>query len=786
MENIDERDIDAARFEKHILSMGRNISNQTPSTVLKLAVFMLFTELNENFLSLPWSLDDIKTTDGLTTARIRAIEWLELGDDDGTALEWRRLPQHWLDELFHFIIYSSVSREISLKRLDYLVKSLSVLRYSNHWAQKVENFVAHFARGWPIQGHVAVDLNTMTTGELGIKLSDFSATEKYALPDALKPHLFEVCLRLRAYEVRYHFVPEQGANYAWDYVGTTFKIAWPTRNRKRRDPYESCLPSNSDGLNFAQWFLGSNYAQRVTIVVLPSADLRGRGWRAEIRHNLLRRKQVIGVLELPVRVSGSARLSMLIMATGQLSLDEPVLLMDGRAVDGLRDEPLDRLARFLSIPFMRKMMTDGKSRQSNDYFLGEGLLNRARKMFRSNSGEIPGFFRYVMPEEILEDEHIVLNPGHWITERQSMVTSDLLDGSPVYKLLEEREQARCIYVIGNNGAGKSMLLRQLAKAYVTSGRPVRAIASATSDRFETKMGTNSDYIYLGSRTSARSTQPHRLGRKLAELMVSIHADRAKVIVVNRVLEQLSFAGQHYLLPEAATSDILESMRELGRDDIPVNMKGWKLGFRKTHENTIVPFDHLSTGEQQLLLLTARLVEYAKPGVVFMVDEPETSLHVAWQRALPSVFQTISRDFNCQIVIATHSPILISTSHGSDTFRFMADGGVLEAIDEQAASSVERVLFQGFDTYTGNNREVHERCAELVSMAIEFANTERTEKLPRVLDELRQMEEKVVRAVPALGSDVPALHLEIIRRATIAIGELTSSDPTEEARSWTNW
>jgi predicted ATPase len=363
-----------------------------------------------------------------------------------------------------------------------------------------------------------------------------------------------------------------------------------------------------------------------------------------------------------------------------------------------------------------------------------------------------------------------------------MVASDLLDGSPVFKLLEKRDRACCVYVIGNNGAGKSLLLRQLAKAYVRSGRPVRAIGSTTSDRFETKMGVTADYVYLGARTSEISSQPRRLGRKLAELMVRIHANNDKIQAVNRVLEQLSFAGQHYLLPEAATSDVLESVLKLGEDVVPANLNGWKLGFRKTNENSIVPFDHLSTGEQQLLLLTARLVEYAGPGVVFLVDEPETSLHVAWQRALPSLFQTISRNFTCQIVIATHSPILISTSKGSDTIRFMADGGTLVVIGEQAASSIERVLFQGFDTYTGNNREVHERCAELVSQAIEFANTQQAEKLPEVFDELRQMEEKVTRSIPALGAEVPTLHLNLIRRARLAILDLSGPQPSEGARS----
>ncbi|WP_081843568.1 AAA family ATPase [Aeromonas taiwanensis] len=778
MENIDERDIDAARFEKQILDIWKEGPNQMPEGGLKLAIFLLFTEQNSKHMYFPWSWADTETIHGLMDAKRRANDWLGLKVSDVTELEWTRQSQYVLDKLRYLVSHSGNSTA-NLHRLDFLVKSLGAKESSNKWARKVESFVADFAHGWSVSGRAVFDLNTLTTGELGVRLKDVDAVGDYILPAELQPYLFEVCLRLHAHGVRFQ-VEKQGADNAWNGVGAAYKFAWPTRSRSKLA--DEALPLELRGLEFAQWFLGHRYSQRITIVVLPSADLRAKDRLAEIRRDLLQRRCVLGVVGIPARVSGPKDLSMLIMAKEWPSTIKSVLLMNGRAVDGLRDEPLDRLARFLCAPFMDVMKGDTLSRLPYEAHLGDALLNRARKMYGAKLPEVPGFFRYVQLEEILDNQNAVLDPSQWISERDPMVASDLLDGSPVYKLLEERERPCCVYVIGNNGAGKSMLLRQLAKAYVTSGRPVRAIASATSDRFEAKMGATADYVYLGSRTSNMSTQPRRLGRKLAELMVAIHADRDKIAAVSRVLEQLSFAGQHYLLPESATSDVLESVRELGVDEAPSNMNGWKLGFRKNHENSIVPFDHLSTGEQQLLLLTARLVEYARPGVVFLIDEPETSLHVAWQRALPSVFQTISRDFNCQMVIATHSPILISTSRGDDTYRFMADGGVLEVIGEQAASSVERVLFQGFDTYTGNNREVHERCAELVSRAIEFANTEQTEMLQSVFDELQQMEEKVTRAVPALGSEVPARHLDLIRRATLAIEELTSSDKSEEARS----
>jgi len=781
MENIDERDIEAARFEKRILILSRELPGLTPEATLKLAVFLLFTDLSAGHLQLPWSWADTETVNGLVKAKMRATEWLGIRDDIGLHSEWVRPSQLALDKLRHFLTYN-VGPKATLKHLDFLVKSLGIQRHSNSWARRVESFVADFSQGWSVRGKSVLDLNTMTTGELGVRFNDAGAGAEYVLPVDLHPFLFEVCLRLRAYDVQFRFSKVHLSDSVWNDFGAAYMFAWPPRNQPTSDLYEPDQPLNLGGLEFAQWYIDRRNGQGITIVVLPTADLRAKGRRAGIRRELLLHRRVLGVVDIPVRVSGTARLSLLVMATGIFSVNQPVLLMNGRAVDGLRDEPLDRLAQFLSRPFMGAMMREGHSRQHNDAALGVALSKRAGKMYGSTVSEVPGFFRYVSSEEILNSQQAVLDPSKWIPERDPMVASDLLDGSPVFKLLEKRDRACCVYVIGNNGAGKSLLLRQLAKAYVRSGRPVRAIGSTTSDRFETKMGVTADYVYLGARTSEISSQPRRLGRKLAELMVRIHANNDKIQAVNRVLEQLSFAGQHYLLPEAATSDVLESVLKLGEDVVPANLNGWKLGFRKTNENSIVPFDHLSTGEQQLLLLTARLVEYAGPGVVFLVDEPETSLHVAWQRALPSLFQTISRNFTCQIVIATHSPILISTSKGSDTIRFMADGGTLVVIGEQAASSIERVLFQGFDTYTGNNREVHERCAELVSQAIEFANTQQAEKLPEVFDELRQMEEKVTRSIPALGAEVPTLHLNLIRRARLAILDLSGPQPSEGARS----
>lgn len=67
-------------------------------------------------------------------------------------------------------------------------------------------------------------------------------------------------------------------------------------------------------------------------------------------------------------------------------------------------------------------------------------------------------------------------------------------------------------------------------------------------------------------------------------------------------------------------------------------------------------DSLSSGEKQLfILLGEALLQEGRP-VVFISDEPELSLHVAWQSVL---FENVRRlNPACQIICATHSPDIV--------------------------------------------------------------------------------------------------------------------------------
>lgn len=71
-------------------------------------------------------------------------------------------------------------------------------------------------------------------------------------------------------------------------------------------------------------------------------------------------------------------------------------------------------------------------------------------------------------------------------------------------------------------------------------------------------------------------------------------------------------------------------------------------------------NYLSSGEKQLIILlifSMLNIDSNNGFKIFMVDEPELSLHIAWQKRLVSTILKYSK--NTQIIIATHSPDIIN-------------------------------------------------------------------------------------------------------------------------------
>ena len=74
----------------------------------------------------------------------------------------------------------------------------------------------------------------------------------------------------------------------------------------------------------------------------------------------------------------------------------------------------------------------------------------------------------------------------------------------------------------------------------------------------------------------------------------------------------------------------------------------------------VPPESLSSGEQNQLVMYYDLIFKTDPGTLVLIDEPEISLHVVWQRKFLDTILGIIGITGSDFILATHSPQLIHT------------------------------------------------------------------------------------------------------------------------------
>lgn len=75
----------------------------------------------------------------------------------------------------------------------------------------------------------------------------------------------------------------------------------------------------------------------------------------------------------------------------------------------------------------------------------------------------------------------------------------------------------------------------------------------------------------------------------------------------------------------------------------------------------IDFNLLSSGEKQLLLLFINTITAADVATIFIIDEPEISLNIKWQRNLIDTLLKFSNNKNIQYILSTHSLELLSSN-----------------------------------------------------------------------------------------------------------------------------
>ena len=81
----------------------------------------------------------------------------------------------------------------------------------------------------------------------------------------------------------------------------------------------------------------------------------------------------------------------------------------------------------------------------------------------------------------------------------------------------------------------------------------------------------------------------------------------------------------------------------------------KLQF-KIEDELLESNKRLSSGEKQFIIVILTILLQRNQESILIMDEPEISMHLDWQRNLIQNIQKLNP--NCQIILATHSPGII--------------------------------------------------------------------------------------------------------------------------------
>jgi predicted ATP-binding protein involved in virulence len=86
-------------------------------------------------------------------------------------------------------------------------------------------------------------------------------------------------------------------------------------------------------------------------------------------------------------------------------------------------------------------------------------------------------------------------------------------------------------------------------------------------------------------------------------------------------------------------------------------RAWGLVFTSV-TGARIALEDLSSGEQHQIVLLYELLFKLRPGSLVLIDEPEISLHVAWQEKFLDDLRDIVAITGIDVIVATHSPEII--------------------------------------------------------------------------------------------------------------------------------
>src|SRR5574344_543954 len=228
-------------------------------------------------------------------------------------------------------------------------------------------------------------------------------------------------------------------------------------------------------------------------------------------------------------------------------------------------------------------------------------------------------------------------------------TDEQFDISFNFSPERKNEYLKIYGIIGENGVGKTTLLRKL---------PVD-LCRRKSNKFNGKLP-------LFSKIIAVSFSPFDIFNELKPLpwfnyvYCGLMSNNNKIMSIeelcNKLKKQFEQINKHSLgndwkevMSELFNNDEILAVSTVDEDNMKVNL----------NDNITTEFlKSLSSGQRYMLLTMTSIIANISPHSLLLIDEPEQHMHPNGVTAIMRSLFSLARQFNSYIIIATHSPLVI--------------------------------------------------------------------------------------------------------------------------------
>ena len=162
--------------------------------------------------------------------------------------------------------------------------------------------------------------------------------------------------------------------------------------------------------------------------------------------------------------------------------------------------------------------------------------------------------------------------------------------------------------------------------------------------------------------------------------------------------------------------------------------------------------NLSEGEKQMILSIGLSLVLNQSNLLFLLDEPDVSLHPKWQQDFITNF-TNGLNEESMAVITTHSPSLASDLSGKN-LTLIRKGKVVTKSFKYYGKRIDDILYDYFGLESTRNKDVSRRIEELWNMI--QANTYNS-------NEFITLKEELSKIIGNDDSEIMAMNRDILRK-----------------------